>query len=444
VSEAHLLHTPEQVIERLGGLPGGPELLAVARGHADVALVGGAVRDLLLGHWPRELDVTVARDAAGLAAELAASVSPSERAYGHAVEPILHERFGTASVVWEYGRIDIAERRAEVYPAPGALPEVRPGTVEEDLARRDFTVNAVALPLAGRERGHLQAVEGALEDLASGTLRVLHGRSFADDPTRILRLARYAARLRFAIDSRTRELAKQALATGALDTVSGGRIGSELCLAAGEEDGRAAFRALDSLGVLAALGLPSPFDDGLAETALSWLPADGSRSVLLMAVAFRPPELSERKGVGELAASLFELMSHLDFPASLRETVLTSAVNSTGLAAQIRAAPEPVTAWSVFDSEPVEGMALTGALLARESPEAARPVRQWLDVHRHARLEIDGNDLIAAGVPEGPEIGYRLQATLQRKREGLVSGRQSELDAALAAEIPAPGGAIET
>src|SRR6202012_2824704 len=98
------------------------------------------VGDLLPGHGPRELDVTVSADAAGLARELAASVSPAERAYGRAVEPILHERFGTASVAWQYGRIDIAERRAESYPAPGALPEVLPGSFEEDLRRRDFTV----------------------------------------------------------------------------------------------------------------------------------------------------------------------------------------------------------------------------------------------------------------------------------------------------------------
>src|SRR3954453_9180536 len=141
------IHTAEQLLERLPGIPGGPELLYQARRREDVSLVGGAVRDLLLGHWPRELDVTVAADAAGLAGELAVSVSPGERASGQAVEPILHERFGTASVAWQYGRIDIAERRGEAYAAPGALPDGRPGSFEEGRRRRDFTVNAIALPL---------------------------------------------------------------------------------------------------------------------------------------------------------------------------------------------------------------------------------------------------------------------------------------------------------
>ncbi len=245
----HPLHSAEQVLERLTGLPGGPELLGQARRREDVALVGGAVRDLLLGHWPRELDVTVASDAAGLAHELAASVSPSERAYGEPIEPVLHERFGTASVAWRYGRIDIATRRAESYPAPGALPEVRSGSFEDDLRRRDFTVNAIALPLHGADNEGLVSVEGALGDLRAGVLRVLHERSFSDDPTRILRLARYSARLGFEIEPHTRELAERAIADGALATVSGDRVAAELWLAARDRDGRGAMRALGELGV---------------------------------------------------------------------------------------------------------------------------------------------------------------------------------------------------
>ena len=285
---SHPVHSAEQVLERLSSLPGGPELLAQARRREDVALVGGAVRDLLLGHWPQELDVTVRADAAGLAHDLAAAVSPSERAYGREVAPTLHERFGTASVAWQYGRIDIAERRAESYPAPGALPEVRPGSFEEDLRRRDFTVNAIALPLHGAENEGLISVDGALDDLRAGLLRVLHERSFLDDPTRILRLARYAARLGFEIEPHTRELASEAVASGALDTVSGERIGAELWLAVREQDGRATLRALDSLGALAALGMPAPFDEALARESEALLPPDGSRELLLMGVALHP------------------------------------------------------------------------------------------------------------------------------------------------------------
>jgi len=436
---SHPVHTAEQVLARLSGLPGGPELLAQARRREDVALVGGAVRDLLLGHWPRELDVTVARDAPGLARELAASISPGERAYGRTLEPVLHERFGTASVAWQYGRIDIAERRAEDYAAPGALPDVRAGSFEEDLRRRDFTINAIALPLHGAENEGLVSVEGALEDLRAGRLRVLHDRSFIDDPTRILRLARYAARLGFEIEHHTRRLAERAVADGAMDTVSGTRVGAELWLLARAENGRAALATLSELGVLQALGMPA-FDAALAAEAAAYLPSDGRHDLLLMAVAFHPPAAAD-DGVGALAAEALAVMQRLDFPREDRERILVSAINSR--AREMTEGPSPAVAARLLDGLPVEGAALTGALAARESAEAAQLVRAWLEEQRHVTLEIDGNDLLVAGVPEGPEVGRRLVVALMRKREGAASGREEELRAALDAELEPPGTPLE-
>jgi tRNA nucleotidyltransferase (CCA-adding enzyme) len=407
---SHPVHTAEQVLERLGGLPGGPELVAQARRREDVALVGGAVRDLLLGHWPRELDVSVERGADRLARELAATVSPGERAYGRTVEPILHERFGTASVAWQYGRIDIAERRAESYPAPGALPEVRPGSFEDDLRRRDFTVNAIALPLHGAQSEGLVSVEGALDDLRAGVLRVLHERSFIDDPTRVVRLARYAARLGFEIEPRTRELAEQALTGGALDTVSGERVASELWLAAREPDGRAAMDALAQLGVLGALGLG--FDEELAGQAEAILPDDGAGDVLLIAIALVEAD--------EPALARLGLPADLDARVRFRGDPGERALS----AAELHAA---------LDTYPVEAAAVLGALASRRSPEDGARVRDWLDTQRHVRLEIDGHDLLAAGVPEGPAIGRGLRAALAAKLDRRASGREQELAEALSA-----------
>src|SRR4051794_15827757 len=189
--------------------------LEVLRDEPEVWVVGGAVRDVLLGRPPRELDVVVEGDAVALARRLG--------------EPdAVHERFGTARV----GDVDLAAARTETYAAPGALPDVALGaTVEEDLARRDFTVNALAVRLAD---GTGAAWPGALEDLEAGRLRVLHERSFRDDPTRLLRMARYAARLGFPAEPGTAALAREAIAGGALATVTGPRTGAELRLALGE------------------------------------------------------------------------------------------------------------------------------------------------------------------------------------------------------------------
>jgi tRNA nucleotidyltransferase (CCA-adding enzyme) len=419
VSTAHAIKTPEDAIERLGTLPGGRELLAQAIKRDDIALVGGAVRDLLIGHWPRELDVTVAGDSVSLAGAIAASISPSERPYGHAVEPILHERFGTASVVWDYGRIDIAEMRAESYATPGALPEVRPAGVQEDLARRDFTVNALSLPLAGVQRGAILAVEGALEDLAAGTLRVLHEQSFRDDPTRILRLARYAARLGFDVEPGTRAFATQAIESGALKTVSGGRVGAELLLAAREADGRAAMRMLDQMGVLAASGIRSPFDNDLAAAAEALLPSDGARDALLMAVAVHS------------AAQPAELIAGLELPGELGARVLAAADGASGLAEQVEHGDIPAESFAVLDRQSLETVVLAGALAARRGGAAADVFRDWIETTRHVRLRIDGNDLLQAGIPMGPEVGVRLAVALRRKREGRVTDRDGELRAAM-------------
>src|SRR5436309_1472366 len=137
------------VLERVRELPGGPQLLHAVEGREHAELIGGATRDLLLGLEPQELDVVVQQGAEPLARELAAALAADGGgAPEESIERRAHERFETAFVSWPDGRIDIANRRAESYAAPGALPDVRAGTPEEDLERRDFTVNAIAIALA--------------------------------------------------------------------------------------------------------------------------------------------------------------------------------------------------------------------------------------------------------------------------------------------------------
>ena len=418
------------VLDALASRPGGDVLLGLAREREDIALVGGAVRDLLLGRAPRELDVTVADGAAELARDLAERLGQT---LGEGADPprtVIHERFGTASVEWVDGRVDIAERREESYLRPGALPEVRRGDEDADLARRDFTVNAIAVHLGGRRRGELEAVEHALEDLEAGRLRVLHEASFIDDPTRLLRLARYRARLDFEIEPRTGELAREALARGALGTVSGARVGAELWLATEEGEPLAALMALGELGALSALGLPARFDEDLAREALRLLPPDGSRDVVLMAVLFHPP--SDETPEARQAAA--ESMSRFEFPAETRERVLASAFGVGSLADAVQRAQRPSQLRALLGGRPVEAAAVAGGLGARSSPEIPDRIVRWLTDLRHVHLEIGGEELLAAGVPEGPQVGRLLDAVLARRLDGeLTGGREAELQAALEA-----------
>jgi tRNA nucleotidyltransferase (CCA-adding enzyme) len=158
-------------------------------------LVGGVVRDLLLGREVDDLDVAIEGDAEAL------MVLP-----GFSLER--DALFLTGRLEQGDVKIDVAQARAESYPAPGALPEVRPASIGEDLARRDFTVNAMAFPLSGDRQ--LIDPHAGLNDLRAGLLRILYERSFVDDPTRALRAARYAARFGFELEPETDRLLRDA------------------------------------------------------------------------------------------------------------------------------------------------------------------------------------------------------------------------------------------
>jgi tRNA nucleotidyltransferase (CCA-adding enzyme) len=398
------------LLDRLAALPAARELLN-ALGDADgVYLVGGAVRDLLRGGAPVDLDLVVDRDLAEVIGELSTPGGAPVR---------VHDRFGTATIAVNDGRFDLARARRERYAHPGALPDVEPAPIEEDLRRRDFTVNALALALGGARRGELVAVPGALDDLGAGTLRVLHDESFRDDPTRLLRLARYAGRLGFAPDKHTAALAREAIRDGALQAVSGGRLGGELLLLAGENDPYGALEELHRLGLDEALipGLAPPDRDVLGR-ALELLPADGDRAALVLAAA----------ALEVAPAQLADSLNALAFAAGPRDTILAATSRAPALACQLADARRPSEIAGAAAQAPVEVVALAGAL---GDAQAGATAQQWLGELRHLGLEIDGDDLLAAGIAAGPAIGAGLRAALSARLDGRASGRDEQLAEAL-------------
>ncbi|MBV9467340.1 MAG: CCA tRNA nucleotidyltransferase [Solirubrobacterales bacterium] len=398
----------EALLEGLAALPAGRPLLAALQDADGVYLVGGAVRDLLLGGEPLDLDLVSEDDPAELAARLGGSIRA-------------HDRFGTSRVTVGGFSYDLARARSESYSRPGALPEVAPASIAQDLERRDFTVNALAIALGGPRRGELVTVSHALEDLDARRLRVLHRASFIDDPIRLLRLARYASRLRFAIERDTAELARIAVAGGAIGTVSGSRVGSELRLLATEPDPVSAFGQLAELELDTAIDRRFHLGDPeLARAALSLLPSDGRADLLTLAIAARRIEASELRA----------LLDALAFEAADRELIVTIARRSEALSESLASADDPSQIAEAARDAPPEAVALAGAL------GPARAAGQWLERLRHVRLEIGGDDLLAAGVPAGPAIGRGLRAALAAKLDGRASGREAELAAAVAGAEP--------
>jgi tRNA nucleotidyltransferase (CCA-adding enzyme) len=392
--------------ERIRRLPGMDRLLPAVAGLPPVYLVGGAVRDLLRGGDAVDFDLAVEGDARSVARTLA------ERLGGAARE---HERFGTATVRAPELTFDLATTRTETYDEPGALPRVAEATLAEDLRRRDFTINAMAVALAGDDLGHLYDPHGGLGDLEAGAVRILHPDSFLDDPTRLLRAVRYETRLGFRMDEASERAARAAVAEDALSTVSGARLRDELMDLLGEHEAPAAVERLRDLDISLDSGLR--LDPELVASASLGAAAIGADRALasLAALCVDAP--------GETAP----WVDGLQLEARERDAVLRAAAIAPQVAAELRARERvPSELLDLLGAEPPEALALALGLGA--PPE---PILRWVTELSHLRLEIGGEDLIAAGIPEGPAIGRALDETLRRKLDGVLSGREQELLAAL-------------
>lgn len=214
------------VLERIGRLADQQGVFAYA--------VGGCVRDWRLGIAKiPDLDITVEGDALGVARAVAEALG---------ARVIVHQQFGTATVTLGRSRIDFASCRRETYARPAAYPTVSPGTLDDDLFRRDFTINAMAVAIAPGRFGAFVDPFGGARDLRAGLLRILHPRSFLDDPSRIVRGIRFLCRFRLRWDAATETAAREAIASGALGLLNAGRLQRELEHLGSEPDPAAGFR----------------------------------------------------------------------------------------------------------------------------------------------------------------------------------------------------------
>ena len=369
-----------ELSERLTQLHGLGQIREAAE-STKVYLVGGAVRDLLLGTRRVDVDVAVEGEIEGLVLRLGGT-------------SVLHERFSTATVEVDGLTVDLAAARSETYATPGALPEVARAELSADLGRRDFTVNAMAIPLQGEPR--LIDPSGGLADLEARQIRILHAASFVDDPTRALRAARYAARLDFGLEAETERLVRQT----ALETVSSDRVDAELLRLCAEPESAVA------LELLASWGLFELDSDAAARV----------RSVTDLLE--RPPwtQVAER-GLAVHAAAFGRAPGAAGRLRNLLEP-------ARGLSAVAPEKPSEVVAAAA--DHPIIELLLARALGA-----------EWLDRYlaewRDVRLEITGAELLEAGVPEGPAVGLGLEAALRMKLDGEIEGRDAELAAAIAA-----------
>jgi len=390
-------------------------LLRIASRAADCGsrafLVGGPVRDLMLGRSCLDMDVVLEGDALAIAR---AVTVPGERA------PVSHPEFGTATLHCGAAHVDLVTARAERYERPGALPTVRPGGIEDDLARRDFTLNAMALELTGSRPGEVLDPHGGRDDLSHGLVRVLHQGSFVDDATRMLRGVRYEQRFGFVFEPRTLDLLQRDRCC--LDTISGDRLRHELERTFEEEEPEAALQRLDTLRLLGAIRPDLRFE---AEKAKA------------MALARRErPSGSQWCAVcwcllawGLDASGIEALRVRLNLRRSVSNDI-SDALALTQLEPRLdRPGMRPSEISDLLQER--SHAALAVAQLLFKWPAARESVSLYRSRLRHVRPALTGSDLLRLGFCGGPEVGWALSVLRSARLNGEVFSRQDEVELAL-------------
>lgn len=367
-------------------------------------LVGGPVRDLLLGVPTLDLDLAVEGDAIALAHRVAVVMDAG------CVE---HVTFGTATIKVESFSLDLAMARSESYRHPGALPRVRAASIREDMGRRDFTLNAMALAMTGPQRGELFDPWAGQADLQAGLVRALHEGSFVDDATRILRAVRYEVRLGFRLEERTQAWLQRDI--GWLESISGARLRQEMARILAETEPERALLRLRELSALSAIHPSLAFDLGRAQAfaalrelmpeavpgaywpLLGWGLDAGEASALAGRL-----QLTKRQSRAVCAAShLHGLQDALARPG-LRPSAVVETL-----------APYPLTA-------------VQALIAAATSPTVRERCLDYLRHGRYVKPSLVGGILLEMGVPPGPRVGELLQRVKVAKLDGEVSSRRDE------------------
>ena len=378
-----------------------------------VYVVGGVVRDLILDREPGDIDLSVVGDAKVFAATLANRMGASN--------PV-ESQFLTYKIVLRdldgLSEIDVVNARSETYAGPAALPDITPGSIDDDLKRRDFTINSMAISLNDSDWGTLFDPTNGFADTMRKRIKVHHDESYVVDPTRIFRTVRYAVRLGYSIDSRTIELISHTLDN--IGRLSGARIRHEFELMLTEPNRVDILKKSEDLGLLAAIS-PSLRVGAKALQVLESQAEDGSISsemTDLLAIA--------TFGLNEDEAK--QVVLRFDGPGDWGESILGNAALSKLVAVLDEPNIKPSEVSEILQPIP---LASINAYIAAGPPLPRRDrMTDYITRIRFIQPEISGTDLLAEGIPEGPVIGKLMDVVRRAKLDGTVSTKQEELDLA--------------
>ncbi len=375
-------------------------------------LVGGRVRDLLLGRESYDIDIVVVGDGMAVAQALSR----------HAAAKLTrHHSFGTARVDLDDGRsVDFASSRRESYERPGDLPQVHGGSLLEDLARRDFSINALALSLNPDSAGELIDEFGGAADLDAGLVRILHQASFADDATRMLRAVRFSLRLGYRLEEGTARALQLGVRGGYLDSISGDRLRRELRKLFTEAPVEGPI-ALDEAGLLSAVlaGLEARREAlELLSEELARMPANDPEERWSLVLAATAASLDPQRR--------WTLADRLRLSRSRRQALLDSGAAWTRARASLAELTSPGERAIVLDQLISGALRVVIATDAIGDPDLVDSIRRYLEHDRAVSAVLDGEQLQAMGCPKGPLVGEILRALRVARIDELVSDRSGE------------------
>lgn len=380
--------------------------LAAKRGER-LYMVGGIVRDLLLGKKSYDLDLSVEGDAISLARELADV---------EAAKIIIHKRFKTAKIQWKDYSVDIATTRRESYSHPGALPRVEPGSIKDDLFRRDFTVNAMAIDLSPDNYGQLIDYYGGLIDLKDGLIRFLHMGSFRDDATRIWRGLRYEQRLGFKLEYNTLRVLKRDITM--LKTVSGNRVRYELECILKEERPEMVFLRAQELGVLRSIKLTLKGDDWLKErfirTREITCPEPPPAVVYLSLLCYRLNNYEQEEIIASLKTNKSEAIVIRD-TCRIKEEL--NRLSDKRL--------KPSQIYNILFRYSANALLVIQA--AEDSTAIQKNIKLFKQKLMGIKPNLSGGDLVRIGFAQSPEVQQMLNRLLCARLDGQVKTRDDEL-----------------
>jgi len=379
-----------------------------------VYLVGGVVRDLLLGYPNFDLDLVVEGDAVKLAQRVA-ETSPAKL--------LAHHRFGTAKLRYENFTLDLATARKETYAKPGALPTVTPGTLKDDLVRRDFSINAMAISLAANDYGELVDPYQGKSDLEHRLIRILHSESFSDDATRILRGVRYEQRLGFEFEAQTVQLLKRDISM--LDTISGDRIRHELELIFKEKQPDLVIKRLGELGVLPII---SPFLKGDG-----WIAEKFDRARRLKKPTQLPSLYFCLLIYSFSKTGIEQFLARLNISAKLSRAMRDTLRLKTNLPLLDKPSLKPSEIYYLLRE--YEPAAIQANAIASDSSMVHHYLQLFLTELRYVRTSLNGEELKRLGISAGPEMGKALQVLHKAKLDGEVSTKADEKKLALSLSL---------